>query len=442
MCDTFVALSPVTSDGSIIFGKNSDREPNEAQALEYYSPCFYSDSKSRMVNCTYIPVLQVKETHGILISRPFWMWGAEMGANDKGVVIGNEAVFTKMPYEKVGGLTGMDMLRLALERSASSEQALETILQLLADYGQGGVCGYQDKKLFYHNSFIICDKHSAWVLETAGKMWAALEIKEAYSISNGLTIGEKFDKSHPDLIETARRKGWLKKGRVFHFAKNYSDWLFTTFSACQKRQSCSLESVNSLKGKLGVQNALNILRDHNSETYRPDSHLLMNRVCMHAGNGLTRNSGTTGSLVAHLPKGAKNTFWATGTAAPCTSIFKPIRFENDVLPDIGPLPGERFNPASLWWYHESLHRLILDDYPSRMSAYRPARDDLEMSFIKKAFADEKEGIIKLTANAFQQSRELTEKWVKKFRSSPKNKKTNTVFRRYWKKLNRAAGISP
>lgn len=36
MCDTFVAMSPATSDGTVIFGKNSDREPNEAQSLEYH----------------------------------------------------------------------------------------------------------------------------------------------------------------------------------------------------------------------------------------------------------------------------------------------------------------------------------------------------------------------------------------------------------------------
>jgi len=33
MCDTFVALGNATQDGSVIFGKNSDREPNEAQEL-------------------------------------------------------------------------------------------------------------------------------------------------------------------------------------------------------------------------------------------------------------------------------------------------------------------------------------------------------------------------------------------------------------------------
>ena len=34
MCDTFVARGAATADGATIFGKNSDREPNEAQVLE------------------------------------------------------------------------------------------------------------------------------------------------------------------------------------------------------------------------------------------------------------------------------------------------------------------------------------------------------------------------------------------------------------------------
>ncbi|MCJ7679607.1 MAG: hypothetical protein MUP70_02680 [Candidatus Aminicenantes bacterium] len=120
MCDTFVALSSATVDGTIVFGKYSDREPDEAQALEYHPPRKYQ--KGTDLRTTYISIPQAQETHGALLCRPFWMWGAEIGANDKGVVIGNEAVWTKMPLSKKGGLTGMDLLRLALERGGTARE--------------------------------------------------------------------------------------------------------------------------------------------------------------------------------------------------------------------------------------------------------------------------------------------------------------------------------
>lgn len=45
------------------------------------------------------------------------MFGAEMGANEHDVVIGNEAVFSKLPADQLPpALLGMDILRLALER--------------------------------------------------------------------------------------------------------------------------------------------------------------------------------------------------------------------------------------------------------------------------------------------------------------------------------------
>ena len=113
MCDTFIAMPSTTADGSILFGKNSDREPNEAQALEYHPGTVHASES--VVKCTYVQVPQANETYAVLISRPFWMWGAEMGANEKGVVIGNEAVFTRMPLDRKENLTGMDILRLALD---------------------------------------------------------------------------------------------------------------------------------------------------------------------------------------------------------------------------------------------------------------------------------------------------------------------------------------
>ncbi len=216
MCDTFVILPPATADGAVLFAKNSDREPNEAQLLEFRPAARHAPGTG--LRCTYREIPQARETLAVLLCRPFWMWGAEMGVNEKGLAIGNEAVWTRMPLSRKGGLTGMDLLRLALERASGAQQALELIVRLLSDYGQGGLCGFEDRRMAYHNSFLLADPREAWVLETAGPLWAARRVRDLYAISNALTIGESYDESHPDLIAVARRKGWLKRGRDFHFA--------------------------------------------------------------------------------------------------------------------------------------------------------------------------------------------------------------------------------
>ena len=72
MCDTFVVLPPFTSDGSVIFGKNSDREPNEAQLLEVHPARTHRTGQT--LRCTYLEIPQASETRAVLLCRPFWMW--------------------------------------------------------------------------------------------------------------------------------------------------------------------------------------------------------------------------------------------------------------------------------------------------------------------------------------------------------------------------------
>ncbi len=82
-------------------------------SLNYSFILFQLKYKCVFPQCTYIAVDQVEETHAVILSKPAWMWGAEMGANSHGVVIGNEAVFTKLNGEQDAEekLLGMDLVR-------------------------------------------------------------------------------------------------------------------------------------------------------------------------------------------------------------------------------------------------------------------------------------------------------------------------------------------
>ena len=54
----------------------------------------------------------------MLLSKPAWLWGAEMGANSYGVAIGNEAVWNRLSdpdFDAVPRLLGMDLLRYVNE---------------------------------------------------------------------------------------------------------------------------------------------------------------------------------------------------------------------------------------------------------------------------------------------------------------------------------------
>ena len=447
MCDTLVALGNATQDGSVILAKNSDREPNEAHVLEYHPGAQHAPNTS--VDCTYLRLPQVRETHAVLLCKPFWMWGCEMGANERGVAIGNEAVFTREPYAK-SGLLGMDLMRLALERADSAQRALEIITELLAEHGQGGSCGYLHKNARYHNAFIIADTQEAWVLETAGDFWAAQRVRGVRTISNGLTIGSEYDRASPGLIEHAIERGWCRSGEDFHFARCYSDRLYTHFSRARQRQSRSTDLLTAEMGRVTPGTMMSGLRDHGEpeKSEFVPARSSMRSICMHAGDELLRYSQSTGSMVAHLRQGAP-ALWLTGTSAPCTSLFKPTYLNGHPLPELGPRPTGVCDPETLWWRHEALHRGSLRNYPLARSVYGQERDALEQTFLAEARAlDGRRGTLSPSALAtaqaelshfcFARAREATMSWVQQVNTQAVDTRSTWLHRAYWWRQNRLA----
>jgi dipeptidase len=443
MCDTVVATPEVTADGVMVFGKNSDREPNEAHQLVRMPAAEHAPGS--LLQCTYIEIPQVEHTHAVLLAKPFWMWGAEMGANEHGLVIGNEAVFTKVPYEKSRGLTGMDLLRLALERARTARQALDTITELLARHGQGGSGGYQHP-FYYHNSFILADARQAWVLETAGPHWAARQVRGQYTISNGLTIGNEWDLASPDLVRYAVEKRWCRGRDDFDFARCYSDPLYTRLSDCHKRCKRTGGLLASQKGRVTPRTVMAVLRDHGLEddaAWAPDHGLTGVSVCSHAGFGPVRSSQTTGSMVSHLHPEHPLHF-LTGTAAPCTGIFKPAWMDLE-LPGMGPAPGASYDAASLWWRHEALHRATLRDPAALIGLYRAEREGLEQEFVERALAlagcpaEERAAFAR---SCFAQADAAERRWLEKVAGEKVGRRLDPLYRRAWDRLNRQVGLAP
>lgn len=440
MCDTFVALGSATRDGSVIFGKNSDRDPNEAHELVLIPHTLHPEGAD--VACTYISVPQVRETNAVLLSKPFWIWGAEMGANEQGVVIGNEAVFTKVPYDKEPGLIGMDFLRLALERASTADEALDVMIELLETYGQGGNCGFSHE-MYYHNGFLIADPQDAWVFETAGKHWAAEKVQDVRSISNVISIGSRWDRSSPDLVSHAISMGWCKNEEEFDFGDCYSDLIFTKFSAGQHRLCRTDEMLHKNFGEIDIPFAMSLLRDHGpnaDDSWQPGKGLVGAEVCMHASFGPVRISQTTGSMISHLTTEQK-THWLTGTAAPCTSVFKPVWIDSG-LPELSPSPKGAYDAATLWWRHENLHREILRDYAARISMIQPERDALEGEFLAQLPREEKQSIIErsaFTRNCFEGSQLAEAEWLMAVMDATIKNRRPLLDQLTWKKLDKEAG---
>lgn len=438
MCDTIVATGGATLDGVTVFGKNSDREPNEAHHL-LHAPAADHLAGERL-RLTYIEIPQAAHTFAVLLSKPFWIWGAEMGVNEHGVAIGNEAVFTRVPYQKDGGMIGMDLLRLGLERGRSAYEALQVITGLLETYGQGGSCGFQNP-MYYHNSFILADPGDAWVLETADRQWAARQVRGVYTISNGITITNEWDLASADLVAYAVEHGWCKGRADFDFARCYSDGLYTRFSDCRRRCQRTRHLLESQAGRITPTTVMHTLRDHSETTddWSPDRGLAGARVCMHAGFGPIRINQTTGSMVSHLHADHPTHFF-TATAAPCTSIFKPAWLDAGAPLD-EPLPQGSYDARTLFWRHEDLHRAVLVDYPRRIGAYRAERDALEARWAAEALAlagatcaDRRA----FSARCFAEADQAEAAWLERVQALPQNGAPAWLHRRAWQSFNRQA----
>jgi len=428
LCDTQL----IRQGGETFFAKNSDREPGEAQ-LVCYIPAVENDTSIEF-RATYLTIPQVSRRHGLVLSKPAWMWGAEMGVNDSGVVIGNEAIFGKLVDKKGEALLGMDLVRLGLERGDSAEQALKCITQLLETHGQGGPAGYRDKSFRYDNSFIIADASEAWVLETAGRHWVAKQIDSYGAISNALSIEEDFDLCSSGLVDFARKNRFYNGEGNFNFARAFDTRFMKTMACAEHRRNASLATLAGISANesMSFSSLAASLRQHAVSSPEFSQHNSRN-ICLHAG-GITRPSQTCGSMIVCLQRGELPRVMMTGTSAPCLSLFQPVWFpEREEQQSIFSAEGED-TKSSLWFRFERVHRQALFDKAFR-SGLIEERDKLE----RKLFAAMED------STCIEDSALLAEQWHSRWfeRASVRKIKYRwySPYDRYWKRLNQMDRIA-
>ena len=428
MCDTFVALPTTTVKKSVIFAKSADCEVNEANALVRIPR--QKHVPGEVVRLTHLAIPQSQETYEVLLTKAFWTYGCEIGVNEYGLSMGEEAVYTtKEAIEKKDGVIGPDLMRIGLERAKNCREAIQIMTDLLEKYGQGGNCEMSGNSHF-DSSFLMSDTNEAYILETAGRDWAVKRIDDLGSISNMLIIGNDWDQYSEESTN----------GKI-NWADTYARPEVPPTLGSPDRQATTYNSLAQAEGKISVKTAFDIMR-HHGEGYHPATADAHHNICVHAGPQENRWWQADGVMVTDVGDHGVMA-WVTGTSGTCVSIFKPV-FLGMNLPDIGPLPTQNFNPKTLWWKHELLHRRAMADFDNLVPEIRKDFDNLEAKFLAAAetvkYSSDKEKN-EFMNYCFQKAMDATDGWILSLRGRSDLEFEHAGYRSMWQKLNAEAGLT-
>ena len=144
-------------------------------------------------------------------------------------------------WETEGIIDYGSLIYIALERATSAREAITIMTALIDEYGY---CSEGE-------SFSICDKNEAWIMEMIGKgkgqkgaVWAAVRIPDdcvaAHANQSRITRLSQYDKKSvlcsKDVIKFAREKGYFTgKDSEFSFRDAYAPNDFSAVRYCDAR---------------------------------------------------------------------------------------------------------------------------------------------------------------------------------------------------------------
>lgn len=447
-CSTLIALRSATEQGEIIFGKNSDRPVNESQPLEYFAPADHEPGE--MVQCTYMKVPQVKHTYGYIGSRPYNIYGFEHGINEKGLMIGNEAVNGRETPERRWGLIGMDILRLTLERADSAAKAVEIMGELLETYGTGG--DPLIRAQYFNANYIIADYEEAYMFESCQRMWAAKKIEHTGHIGNIYALTDDYDMIGKNVIAEAAAKGWCRNEERINISQTFS------ISDCNYEDGEAYfrylrqEELMADREPFTVKMMMDNLRDHYDPNYRKAlpydiATSKMPTICCHPG-GMS-GCASAASVACSLDKDAEEPFkfvyWGS-MAPPCCSVFAP-KFNIGWIPEELAVADGMYSKESPWWTFTELERYIslsYDDFaPLAQEVFYPLEDEFieQVQAAKQEYNGDVEALKSLSQDAFSRTMEAAKALIGRIKKELPQTKINDLMLDYFRDSAAGCGMS-
>jgi hypothetical protein len=312
--DMVVALASATPDGRTRFARVG---PGKQALCRIAGRAFAQGERVRVGN---LDLPQARHTFTLLGSQPDGGWGLDHGVNEHGVAAG----CASLPPARSGpgsGLYGSDLVRLGLERSQTAGQAVDTLTQLLEQFGPCTVPGSATRAAADH-AFLLADAASAFAVETAGRHWAYQEVRQVRALSTVRVIRQDWDRISHGLAQQAIQEGhWPADG-----------------SKLDVSAALGLEWAFRADGLRRWGRATLFLEQHNG---RLDRALLRRFLC---GAGAENESVASFSAHLHNGPGRLLTAWF-GLGPPSLGLFFPLFLE-------GELPTPLSVPAS--WGSEAL----------------------------------------------------------------------------------------
>lgn len=326
------------------------------------------------------------------------------------------------------------LIYIALERAASARQAIDIMTSLVAEYGY---CSEGE-------SFSVCDKQEAWILEMIGKgkgekgaVWVAVRIPDdcvsAHANQSRITRLSQYDKKQvlcsKDVVRFARQKGYFTgRDADFSFRDAYAPNDFGAVRYCEARvwsifnhfcdgmeQYVDYAKGNDLKGemplyirpsrKVAVQDVMNAMRDHYEDTpfdirdeigagpynmpYRPTPLEWKDGDKTYFNERPVSTQQTAfcfvGQMRSALPDALGGIAWVTNDD-PNMAPFVPLYCGIDQVPAcFRKLPGRQddatFSWQSAFWVQNTVSNMVYPYYTKMFPDVKARRDALEQDFL-------------------------------------------------------------